>query len=395
MCTEQLEKWLESLKQDATPSFEECLVVLGDFFPLLYELKNTIQDPEWHAEGNVQIHTEMVLSEVYSLLQTIKLSPEKRQSLILGALLHDIGKPFTTYKCEETGHIKASKHEQKGKEYLVFKLLELELDKEVYLEILELVGQHQKPKLLVIRDKEDFEYHKLMRDCDYMQLYYLELADMKGRTCKDLDIQLMYLEEFKNKCDLLLESKKLCINMEPISHIKGNFGLCNGEVSSSLEFESKYKYKYTSRLGSLTLMCGISGTGKSSYIDNAFKYVPETVVISLDDIRAELSFREDQSKNKEVVRIAEERLIQALRNEKHIVWDATNTRKEFRDKLIQKALDYKVLTYIQVLLAKEKVIHSQNKNRKYAVPDNVVSKQIKQFQLPTLSEAHIVSYTIN
>lgn len=87
MVIKKIQEWLDSLKTTATPSFEECLFYLGSYFPLLKELENTIQDPIWHAEGNVQIHTEMVLSEVYKILQEINLPPMKRQSLILGALL--------------------------------------------------------------------------------------------------------------------------------------------------------------------------------------------------------------------------------------------------------------------------------------------------------------------
>lgn len=227
-----------------------------------------------------------------------------------------------------------------------------------------------------------------------MKLYYLELADMKGRICEDLDIQLMYLEEFKDKCStLIFRQQTYPYTIDPSCEFKGQFGLCTGEVKFPAEFEPKYKHN--SRSGYLQLMCGISGSGKSTYIQNALKDFPQTVVISLDDIRAELSFREDQSKNKEVVRIAEERLVQALRDEKFIIWDATNTRKEFRDKLIQLALKYKVVTIITVILKKEFVIRKQNKNRKYVVPDNVISKQIKQFQLPTKSEAHLIEYIIN
>lgn len=386
-----IEQWLDHLKYTATPSFEECLDVLGPYFPALYKLEETPQDPKWHAEGNVAIHTAWVLSEVYQLLNAHPLSPQRRQALILGALLHDIGKPATTITCPETNRIKSPNHEQAGKIYLVFRLLELNLDQSVYLEILELVGQHQKPKFLVIRNLAHQHYYKLMRDCDFMQLYYLEVADMKGRICDDLDLQLMYLEEFKAICHSLMESQQQDIEVDELSMLKGRFGLCEGYVTHVSEFTSRYKF--TNRPGSLTLLCGVIGSGKSTYISGI--KTKNTVVISLDDIRAEVSFRADQSQNKKVLIIANERLLQALRENKDVIWDATNTRKDFRDKLINVALNYHVFVNIVVILKYESTIRLQNKKRAMPVPDHIVDQQIQRFQLPTQSEAHQVTYLIH
>ena len=56
--------WLESLSMHGKPSIDECIYYLGDAFPLLYEFKTTEQDSQWHAEGDVHIHTGMVLNEL-------------------------------------------------------------------------------------------------------------------------------------------------------------------------------------------------------------------------------------------------------------------------------------------------------------------------------------------
>ena len=61
--------WLTTLKTTNTPNVDDCIAHLGDIFPLLKEYKNTIQDPVWHAEGDVHIHTDMVLTELYKLLE--------------------------------------------------------------------------------------------------------------------------------------------------------------------------------------------------------------------------------------------------------------------------------------------------------------------------------------
>ena len=401
---EQLQTWIDTLLIDGTPDFDECISYLGDYFPLLKEFSNTIQDPVWHAEGDVAIHTEMVLQELYKILPKVSsmfgepLTPTERQSLILSALLHDIAKPLTTYTCVTTDRVKASKHEEKGKQYLVFNFLKLmenvSIMKDVYTNVLELVGQHQKPKLLVIRDEPDYKYHKLMNDIDYKLIYLLELADIKGRTCVDLDIQLMYLEEFKDKCEHLRETTLTFDDEHAPTAFqihRGLYDLSHNKVTSASEFKSKY---YAEHKGSLTIMCGISGSGKSTYIENRLVHDSEHTIISLDDIRAELSFREDQSRNGEVIQLAKQRLKQALAKGDNVLWDATNTRKEFRDVLVQIGLDYKAFVRIQVILNTEDNIRKQNINRKHTVPEYVITKQIKQFQLPTRSEAHLVHYQL-
>ena len=83
--------WLQQLQIDATPSIDECVTMLGAEIVWLNDLKNTLQDPTWHAEGNVHIHTRMVLNALYALLRTeaTHIQGEQRQALILAALLRN------------------------------------------------------------------------------------------------------------------------------------------------------------------------------------------------------------------------------------------------------------------------------------------------------------------
>lgn len=395
----ELKLWLDSLKETATPDMDECLLMLGDIFPLLKQYKDTIQDPIWHAEGNVHIHTDMVLKELYKILNTIDLEfpidNDERQILILAALLHDIAKPICTKVVD--GRVKASGHEAKGKDYLAFKLLELDLPKESYLEILNLVGYHQRPKLAVIKNLPRHEYFKLFNLFNPFLMYWLEVADMKGRTCEDLDEQLMYLDEYLRLSNIYIREAVIDeIATEECSYYEKHVGKYlqnNNEIYSLAEASSKlYEYEDISNHAHAIIMCGISGTGKSTYIKANF---PDYKVISMDDIRAELcGNRRDQSKNSEVAQLAKERFKQALRAKEKVVWDATNTRKEFREQLIQTAHNYHALTELHVLLAKESTIRKQNRDREFDVPDEIVTKQMNQFQFPDANETHVVEYVI-
>lgn len=61
-------------------------------FLLLEGMKNTEQSPKYHPEGNVWIHTMMVVDEAAKRRKYSK-NPEV---FMWAALLHDIGKPPTT-----------------------------------------------------------------------------------------------------------------------------------------------------------------------------------------------------------------------------------------------------------------------------------------------------------
>ncbi len=63
-----MNQWLQQLCHSATPSIDECVQQLGSVIPWLNDLKKTPQDPGWHAEGDVHIHTGMVLNQLYQLL---------------------------------------------------------------------------------------------------------------------------------------------------------------------------------------------------------------------------------------------------------------------------------------------------------------------------------------
>lgn len=396
----QLNAWLESLKTTAKPDMDEAIKYLGEIFPLLKEFKDTIQDPEWHAEGDVHIHTDMVLDELYKVFDNNEFSPtpKERRILILAAILHDIAKPITTYTCEETGRVKASGHEVKGRDYLMFKLLELDLDVDEYLEVLNLVGLHQRPKLLVIKNAPLSSYIELATMVNHVLIYWLEIADLRGRTSNDIEEQIMYMDEFlkiSETCiglNAILSEKALLVPTEVFKYRDrvGAYLLTQGVVQSLEEAHLKL-YEPSLKYGHAVIMCGVSGTGKSTHIKNKYS---DYKVISMDDIRGELSNRRDQSNNGLVAQMAKERFKEALRAKQNVVWDATNTRKEFREQLISLAHNYNALTILDVLLDKESNIRTKNKDREYDVPDHVITKQIKGFQFPSKNETHIVKYTI-
>lgn len=391
----KLNEWLKALKCHIEPTLEESIQYLGKYFPLLYKYKETTQDPIWHAEGDVHIHTNMVLKELYKIFNDKEFtpSPEERQILILSAILHDIGKPLVTKEVD--GRIKASKHEQVGMSQIVHSLLELELDFHAYSTILNIVGYHQKPKLLVIKDEPDSSYFALSRQVDPILIYWLEVADIRGRICDDKEETLMYLEEYLSKTTTILkrisEDNKIVRHDKYISSKASSYLLANNLIQSPLE-SPQYLYERLQDPFRFIMLCGVAGVGKSWHIYKAYDTLQNKVIISLDDIREELSHRQDMSINNKVVLIAKERIKEALRKKQNIIYDATNLKKEYREALLTLAHNYGAITQIDVLLAKESKIKYQNKNRKYVVPENVIDQMLVSLEYPSINEAYKVNY---
>lgn len=65
-------------------------------YPELVALEGCPQDPRWHPEGDVWIHTLLVVDEAARIAERDRLGAEDRGTLVLAALSHDLGKPATT-----------------------------------------------------------------------------------------------------------------------------------------------------------------------------------------------------------------------------------------------------------------------------------------------------------
>lgn len=399
----KLESWLASLNADHTPDFKECVSFLGCYFPWLYEFESTEQDSVWHAEGNVAIHTNMVLNELYVLLSSdaSHIHGAQRQILILSALLHDIAKPRTTRRKEIRGieRVVASKHEEVGASYLASKLVELPLTHRSIMIIMGLVGFHQMPKLLVLRNQDYCDYFCLSLNADLELLYWLELADMKGRDCDDLDKQIDLLEQFRmfaedyglwgvaDSIEKHLRKIQVKSTLAEQTYLDGHAikQLANGLVSSAEEAIAK-NYQACQQYSHLYVMCGVSGSGKSTWIEQNLTGFD---VICLDEIRKEINGKRECQKNRgKILQLAKFRLKKALANKRHVVWDATNIRKDFRSSICELGENYGALITTVVFQISESSLKSNNQDRSFEVSEDVISSQMSKLEWPWFSEAH-------
>lgn len=399
-----LNEWLDQLCDAATPDIDECVQQLGAIIPWLLDLKKTKQDPGWHAEGDVHIHTGMVLDELYLLLKTeaAYIQGSQRQALILAAIFHDIGKSRCTRRMVVRGESRLGSrdHESVGRSYLAFQLPKLPLSFEVIWTVLGLVGEHQVPKMLVVQNLKSGHYIALSRRADLALLYWLERADMQGRIGEGIPQQLAFLETYREQCQALglwhqdydpqsldPHLKNAQPSMQRYLKAQAVDAMQRNTIQDPADVMSRYA-QAQSDYPELYLLCGPSGIGKSRFVA---KQCEGMEVVSLDEIREQLwNDRTCQDDPETVVATAMARCKELLASNKRVVWDATNLRQEYRKPIYALARQYHALITLVIFMAPEAAIYQGNANRKYAVPKRVLARQLERSQFPRLSDAHAV-----
>ena len=155
------------------------------FFPEVESLAGVPQEPDWHPEGDVWIHTMMVLDEAAKLRGG---NAEDDLPLMYGALAHDFGKPATT----ETigGRITSYEHDVKGAVIAEAFLEKLRAPRDLGMKVKALVRHHLAPALFHKNGATAKAYRRLARDLDASGvrpdlLLRVATADHLGRTTDD------------------------------------------------------------------------------------------------------------------------------------------------------------------------------------------------------------------
>ena len=153
-------------------------------FPELKALVGVPQEPEWHPEGTVDVHTWLTVDRARELIDDLPRA--KQLTVMLGALCHDFGKPATTEFTE--GRIRSRGHEEGG-----IKPTEDFLDRlnvhtfdgyDVRAQTIALVRDHLKPGAFYKKQDEvsDGAFRRLARRCELELLYRVAKADSLGRN---------------------------------------------------------------------------------------------------------------------------------------------------------------------------------------------------------------------
>lgn len=159
------------------------LGVIERLFPELAALVDCPQEPEWHPEGDVWVHTLLVMDEARRRIDD--LAYPQQVAVMLGAVCHDLGKPATTALID--GRIRSLDHEEQGVPPATALLDRLNVHSlqgyDVRREVLGIVANHLKPGMYGQAQPavSDGAFRRLAAKVDLELLARVARSDCDGR----------------------------------------------------------------------------------------------------------------------------------------------------------------------------------------------------------------------
>ena len=137
----------------------------------------------------------------------------------------------------------------------------------------------------------------------------------------------------------------------------------------------------------LWIIVGLSGSGKTTIAKQIVEENPNTMIISFDSIREELTGKvEDQTKNEEVFKIFHNRIRKNLENKKNVIADATNITMRSRRAIIENVKDIECHKIAYLIPKPFRQCKIDNLNRQHPVPEEILNGQLNKFQIPFMEE---------
>ncbi|WP_340621349.1 AAA family ATPase [Xenorhabdus siamensis] len=356
---------------------------LSKTFSFIADMEGVQQDPIHHAEGDVAIHTQMVLAALEQLSEYQTLEKEEQEILWTSALLHDVEKRSTT-RMDLDKRIVSPGHARKG-ELTVRQIFFQQIPAPFAIreQIAALVRFHGLPLWLMEKSEPQKILLAASLRVDTYLLALLARADVLGRKCHDAQELLERIELFELYC----REQNCWRNARKFSSPEARFYYFSTE-SKQPDYQPYDDYD-----SQVILLCGLPGMGKDHFIQ---QYYPDWFVISLDAIRRHYQISpEDKNANGWVVQRAKQQAREQLRNRQDFVWNATNLTAQMRQQLIKLFVSYNAKVKIVYIEQDHKRWQQQNNNREYVVPDKVMDRMLSKLEVPTLEEAHEVYYFIN
>ncbi len=155
------------------------------YFPELESLIGVQQDPEWHPEGDVWVHTLMVVDEAAKIRDAEDDGEFWNLALMLGALCHDLGKPLCTAFSE--GRWRSPGHDVRGEGPTRSFLARITRETALIDTVVTYVREHLRPALLynARHEVKPGAIRRLALRVDIEKLVRVARADHFGRTTAD------------------------------------------------------------------------------------------------------------------------------------------------------------------------------------------------------------------
>jgi putative nucleotidyltransferase with HDIG domain len=360
----------------APPDYRVDWEAIESAFPSVRQLEGCQQDATHHAEGDVLVHTRMVIESLASLPAWRQLPASEREIVFTAALLHDISKPACTRV--EDGRITSRGHSKRGAITARTLLWGMGLALEAREQVAALIRFHQIPFFLIDKPgarRTLFEVSQSAR-CDLLAL--VAESDARGRVCADGQRLLDNISLF-----VQLAEEENCLRgprQFPNEHSRFLYFRKEGRDPDYAAFDDT--------VCEVVLMSGLPGAGKDFWVA---ENLPGWPVVSLDGLRREMGVAPTENQGPVVSR-AREAAREHLRKHRSFVWNATNISRQIRELSVNLFAAYNARVRIVYVEAPEARLYAQNRERADAVPAEVIRKLTARWEVPDPTEAHRVEW---
>lgn len=347
-------------------------------FLWIQDMEGVLQDKVHHAEGDVAIHTRMVVEALLNLTEFQRLEEQEQEILFAAALLHDVEKRTTTIH-ESDGRITSRGHARKG-EFTARTILYKDISTPFAIReaVAKLVRNHGLPIWIFEKENPRKTLLQTSLEVNLEHLAILAKADMLGRICQDQSEMLYQIQLFQ----------EFCKEQNCYGRMK-KFGSNLGRYQFFQKKEASPDYvPFEKNTFEVIMLSALPGTGKDFFIKKNYKNVP---VVSLDAIRRKNKISPtDKKGNGQVIQISKEQARVFLRKKESFIWNATNITRNLRTPLIDLFQSYGAKTKLIYLEVSYQKLMQQNRNREFPVPQKVLEKMISKIEIPSIWEAPIL-----
>ncbi|MDO9435511.1 AAA family ATPase [Hydrogenophaga sp.] len=355
--------------------------LLCELIPSLLALETTPQDPRHHAEGNVGIHTRLVLEALLSDPVWQGAAQERREVMFIAALLHDIAKPDTTVIDPVTGAIGQPGHSKRGAVDARILLWKAAMPFAMREAACRIIAVHQLPFWAFDSrraETPEFIVRRLSWELDVSELTCMARADMRGRICENQAGHLADIELFEE-----LAREQGCWD-RPWQAADAHTRLLYARGK-----DIDPRFSMHQEAGSeVIVMCGMPASGKDTWVRANAKDLP---VVSFDDAKTELGLKHGQNDGKAAHHALDKAKV-LLRSRTRFVWNATHLSLDMRTRTLDLLYAYHARVRLVYLEAPEATVFSRNSKRDTTLTNKHLGRMLHRWEIPMPWEAHEVVY---
>ncbi|MEM1216530.1 MAG: ATP-binding protein [Bacteroidota bacterium] len=353
-------------------------------FDWLSDMQGVVQNPLWHAEGDVLVHTQMVVQALLEAPGFVDLPTETQHVLFATALLHDCEKRSCTRReiidgqeiITSTGHARRGAHTTRGVLYrdisTPFALRE---------QMVQLVRLHSLPIWAIEKPDPNLAVIRASVQVRTDWLSRFARADVEGRVCDDQNEMRTRVQLFEELCQ-----ENQCFGPARV------FPSALGRFQYFQRGNNGPDYiPFDDRKFDVVMLSGLPGSGKDTYLRRQL----DLPVLSLDDLRRQHKIAPtDKKGNGQIIQMAREKARVFMRKKQSFVFNATNITRSMRELWISLFTAYGGRVKIVYLEVPYRTLLRQNQNRAYPIPVKVLENMIDKLDVPTLDEAQAVEWIV-